>query len=167
MPDCDIIFSNSSNNYKNVALVFKKDMFACQDSVLLDEFLFVKLLSFCHLPSFKLLILYREKNVLINLFRLLLILYNLSNQISFLVILMKIVYKKYICPRLQSEGFKQIVTEPTHIRGSLLDHIYIKYLWELSNKSSTKTVENSYSDHEWVNMSFEIDQLPNWSLINN
>ena len=95
MPDCDIIFSNSSNNYKDLALVFKKDMFACQDSVLLDEFLFVKLLSFCHLPSFKLLILYRKKIVvLINLFRLLLILYNLSNQISFLVILMKIVYKK-------------------------------------------------------------------------
>ena len=56
--------------------------------------------------------------------------------------------KNNICPRLQSEGFKQIVTEPAHIRGSLLDHIYIKHLWEFSNKLSTKTVANSCSDHE-------------------
>ena len=94
MPDFDIIFSNSSDIYKSLALVFKKDMFACQDSVLPDGFLFVKLLSFCHFLSFKLLILYRKKIlVLINFFRFLLILYNLSNKRSFLVILMKIVCK--------------------------------------------------------------------------
>ena len=58
-----------------------------------------------------------------------------------------------------------MVTEPTRIRGSLLGHI--KHLWEFSNKLSTKTVANSCSDHEWVNMCFEIDQLPNWLLINN
>ena len=46
MPDFDIIFSNSSDIYKSLALVFKKDMFACQDSVLPDGFLFAKLLSF-------------------------------------------------------------------------------------------------------------------------
>ena len=97
MPDSDIIFSNSSDNYKSLALVFKKDMFACHDSVLLDGFLFVKLLSFCQFPSFKLLILYREKIVmLMNFFQLLLILHSLSNQILFLVVLMKIVYKKVI-----------------------------------------------------------------------
>ena len=97
MPDSEIIFSNSSDNYKSLALVFKKGMFACQDSVLLDEFLFVKLLSFCQFPSFKLLILYRKKVVvLMNFFKLLLILYSLRNQISFLVILMKIVCKKII-----------------------------------------------------------------------
>ena len=62
MPSFDIIFSNSSDNYKSLALVFKKDMFPCQDSVLLDGFLFVDLLSFCHFPSFKLLTLYRKKN---------------------------------------------------------------------------------------------------------
>ena len=33
MPDSDIIFSKSSDIYKSLALVFKKDMFACQDSV--------------------------------------------------------------------------------------------------------------------------------------
>ena len=32
MPDSDIIFSNSSDNYKSLPLVFKKGMFACQDS---------------------------------------------------------------------------------------------------------------------------------------
>ena len=50
MPDCDIIFSNSSNNYKNLALVFKKDMFACQDSVLLDEFLLSSYFHFAIYP---------------------------------------------------------------------------------------------------------------------
>ena len=62
MPSFDIIFSNSSDNYKSLTLVLKKDMFSCQDSVLLDGFLFVNLLSFSHFPSFKLLILYRKKN---------------------------------------------------------------------------------------------------------
>ena len=53
MLDSDIIFSNSSDNYKGLTLVFKKkDMFACQGSVLLDGFLFVSYFhfaSFCHL----------------------------------------------------------------------------------------------------------------------
>ena len=97
MPNFDFIFSNSSDKYKSLALVFKKYMFPCQDSVLLDGFLFVNLLSFCHFPPFKLLILYRKKIVvLMDFFRLLLLLCNLSNQISFLMIFMKIVYKNII-----------------------------------------------------------------------
>ena len=36
MPDSDIIFSNSFDKHKSLALVFKKDMFVCQDFVLLD-----------------------------------------------------------------------------------------------------------------------------------
>ena len=36
MPDSDIIFSNSFDKYKSLALVFKKDKFVCQDFVLLD-----------------------------------------------------------------------------------------------------------------------------------
>ena len=84
-----------------------------------------------------------------NFFKHLLIVYSLSNQILLLVILMKIVYKKNnIFPRFQSKGIKQIVTEPTQIRGLLLDHIYIKYLWEFLNTFSTKTVANCYPDHE-------------------
>ena len=61
MPVSDIIFRNSSDNYKSLVLVYKSDMSACQDSVLLDEFLFVKSISFCQFLSFKLLILYRKK----------------------------------------------------------------------------------------------------------
>ena len=61
MPDSEIIFSNSSNNYKSLALIFKKDMSACQDPVLLEGFLFVKLLSFCQFLSFMFVILYSKK----------------------------------------------------------------------------------------------------------
>ena len=68
MPDSDLIFSNSSDNYKSLPLVFKKGMFVCQDSVLLDEFLFVKLISFCQFPSFKLLMLYKKDRCSINEF---------------------------------------------------------------------------------------------------
>ena len=72
MPDSEIIFSNSSDNYKSLALIFKKDMSACQDSVLLEGFLLVKLLSFCQFLSFMLLILYRKKMVvLMNFFKVL------------------------------------------------------------------------------------------------
>ena len=68
MPDSDLIFSNSSDNYKSLPLVFEKGMFVCQDSVLLDEFLFVKLISFCQFPSFKLLMLHRKDRCSINEF---------------------------------------------------------------------------------------------------
>lgn len=54
MPDCDVILSNTSNdNYQSLALVFKKVMFAYQNSVLLDGVLFCQsyfyFVSFCHL----------------------------------------------------------------------------------------------------------------------
>ena len=68
MPDSDLIFSNSSDNYKSLPLVFKKGMFVCKDSVLLDEFLFVKLISFCQFPSLKLLMLHRKDRCSINEF---------------------------------------------------------------------------------------------------
>ena len=66
MQDSDIISRNSSDDYKSLPLVFKKDMFAFQASVLLDGFLFVKLLYFCQFPSFKLVILYTKKNCSVN-----------------------------------------------------------------------------------------------------
>ena len=148
MVDSDIIFSNSSDNYKGLTLVFKKkDMFACQDSVLLDGFLFVELLSFCQFLSFNLLILYREKIVvLMNFFKLLIILQSKQPDIILCDFNKNYLQKCNIYPRIQSEGFKQMVTEPTCIRGSLLGHI--KHLWEFSNKFSTKTAANSYSGHE-------------------
>ena len=165
MLDSDIIFSNSSDNYKGLTLVFKKkDMFACQGSVLLDGFLFVELLSFCQFLSFNLLILYREKIVvLMNFFKFLIILHCLSHQISFFVILIKIIYKNVIFTPEYSLKASNKWSQPTRIRGSLLGHI--KHLWEFSNKFSTKTAANIYSNHEWVNVKFEIDWLPNWLLI--
>ena len=70
IPDLYIIFSNSNDNYKSLASVFKKDMFAYQDKFWF--LIFVQLLSFCQFLPFKLWILHR-------------------NQISFLDILIKIV----------------------------------------------------------------------------
>ena len=60
-------FSNRSDNYKSLALVFK-NIFLHVKTVLLDGFLFVELLSFFHFPSFKLLILYSKKNYSVNEF---------------------------------------------------------------------------------------------------
>ena len=46
--------------------------------------------------------------------------------------------------------FTQIVTQPTHIRGSLLDHIYLKDDLKNSHLFSTLVKAAHYSDHDPV-----------------
>ena len=98
-------------------------------------FFLVKLLSFCQFPSFKLLILYRKNNCSVNEF-LQALTYIIQSKQSDIILgdfNGNCLQKNNICPRFQSEGLRQIVTGSTHVRGSLLDYIYVQLLWEFSN----------------------------------
>ena len=115
MPDSDIIISNSGDNYKSLAFLFKKDIFAYHDSV-----------SFCQFPSFKLLILYRKKNCSVNEFlhALAYIMQSKKPDIILGDFNENCLQKNNICPRLQSEGFKQIFRANSHKRVIIRSYIH-------------------------------------------
>ena len=48
---------------------------------------------------------------------------------------------------LDRQNFKQLVKEPTHIDGNLIDHAYLR---DLAGKIRTKTIVHNkyYSDHK-------------------
>ena len=57
-----------------------------------------------------------------------------------------------ITTALQSLGFTQIVSEPTHIRGACLDHIYIKNNQNSFPNFDVLLKSVYFSDHDTVNL---------------
>lgn len=61
--------------------------------------------------------------------------------------------KNDISTRLLFEGFKQIVSELTHMR-----HCCIKFIGKTYD-FSTENITNYYSDHEWVHVRLKLNQM--------
>ena len=57
--------------------------------------------------------------------------------------------------KILSNGFKQIVSEPTHIAGSLLDHVYVK---RVSQEPKIALNFLYYSDHAAVSVFLNTQQ---------
>ena len=49
---------------------------------------------------------------------------------------------------LKEMGFKQKVTQPTHIQGGALDHIYISQGSSAGYETSLEFIPKYYSDHD-------------------
>ena len=54
----------------------------------------------------------------------------------------------FLTKSLKEMGFKQIVTQATHIQGGALDHIYISQDYTAGFKTSLEFIPKYYSDHD-------------------
>ena len=58
--------------------------------------------------------------------------------------------KNFLTTSLTQMGFKQIVTQATHIHGGALDHIYIRQECTARFETSLEYVPKYYSDHDGI-----------------
>ena len=57
--------------------------------------------------------------------------------------------------------YKQMITEPTHITGSLIDHVYVKQITVLDQFVCHSTIKNIYfSDHVAIKIRLKIKRIP-------
>ena len=114
------------DKFKSIAVLYNKRSFTCLDQDNYNPVLYIELVS---LNQFSMLVLYRKINSNIAEF---------VGYVTYLAITKHVdlilgdfnedslLNERPITTSLQSLGFTQIVSEPTHIRGACLDHIYIK-----------------------------------------
>ena len=118
------------DKFKSIAVLYNKNSFTCLEQENYNAVLYIKFATtLSSLNQFSMLVLYRKIN---------------SNIVEFVGYVTYLVITKHvdlilgdfnedsllnerpITTSLQSLGFTQIVSEPTHIRGACLDHIYIR-----------------------------------------
>ena len=51
------------------------------------------------------------------------------------------------------QGFKQMVSKPTHDSGTIIDHIYVS---QTVNTMQTDVTDCYYSDHDWIPCSITV-----------
>ena len=56
---------------------------------------------------------------------------------------------------LETNGFKQLMDEPTHIRGRLIDHIYFKPSMTFNENPAIYRYTPYYSDHDAICATFK------------
>ena len=142
------------DKFKSIAVLYNKNSFTCLEQENYNAVLYIKFATtLSSLNQFSMLVLYRKIN---------------SNIVEFVGYVTYLVITKHvdlilgdfnedsllnerpITTSLQSLGFTQIVSEPTHIRGACLDHIYIR-----NNQNSFPNFDvllNSvyFSDHDSI-----------------
>ena len=118
------------DKFKSIALLYNKNSFTCLEQDNYNAVLHIKFATtLSSLKQFSMLLLYRKIN---------------SNIAEFVGYVTYLAIKKHvdlilgdfnkdsllnetpITKSLEFLGFTQIVSEPTHIRGACLDHIYIR-----------------------------------------
>ena len=114
------------DKFKSIAVLYNKRSFTCLEQDNYNPVLYIK---FASLNQFSMLVLYRKINSNIAEF---------VGYVTYLAITKHVdlilgdfnedslLNERPITTSLQSLGFTQIVSEPTHIRGACLDHIYIR-----------------------------------------
>ena len=53
----------------------------------------------------------------------------------------------YCCTMLRLQGFKQMISKPTHDRGTIIDHVYVSHIL---NTIQTDITDCYYSDHDCI-----------------
>ena len=149
----ELIMSNSDCKYESVAVLYKPEFFVCQQTLSLNGMLLVKFKSLSsHLFSFNMLLVYRRNDRNIEQF-IQTICYLIVDQDIHIVLgdfNINDAHDNLARIKLLERGFHQLIHEPTHVRGSILDHIYIRQSWEFSQSFSSIVCSNYYSDHQSV-----------------
>ena len=66
--------------------------------------------------------------------------------------------ENYVTKNITELGFQQVVTEPTHIDGGVIDHIYISQKNNVVSKWIVEYFPKYYSDHDGVSLILWQDQ---------
>ena len=142
------------DKFKSIAVLYNKNSFTCLEQENYNAVLYIKFATtLSSLNQFSMLVLYRKNNS------------NIAEFVGYVIYLAitkhvdlilgdfnedSLLNERPITTSLQSLGFTQIVSEPTHIRGACLDHIYIR-----NNQTSFPNFDvllNSvyFSDHDSI-----------------
>lgn len=154
--DYDNNFLKNHGVCKSSAVLIKMDMFTYQEFLLI-QLPFIWRFSFLlfQFPSLKLLLLHNKKDFYTEQL-LQTIFYTIASKHPDIILsnFNKNVFEKNdISTRLLFEGFKQIVSELTHMR-----HCCIKFIGKTYD-FSTENITNYYSDHEWVHVRLKLNQM--------
>lgn len=143
------LFNINENKYKSLAILYK-DSCICLESQQFNGALYAQFSTNLFLNRFSILLLYREKT------------FDKQQFIDFATYIIQsknidivlgdfnedFIDKKDISTALQKQNFVQIVNFPTHIRGNIIDHVYVKNCLAASIVSSVHSVY--YSDHDAI-----------------
>ena len=118
------------DKFKSIAVLYNKNSFTCLEQENYNAVLYIKFATtLSSLNQFSILVLYRKNNS------------NIAEFVGYVIYLAitkhvhlilgdfnedSLLNERPITTSFQSLGFTQIVSEPTHIWGACLDHIYIR-----------------------------------------
>ena len=142
------------DKFKSIAVLYNKNSFTCLEQENYNAVLYIKFATtLSSLNQFSMLVLYRKNNSNIAKFVGYVIYLAITKHVDLILGDFNedsLLNERPITTSLQSLGFTQIVSEPTHIRGACLDHIYIR-----NNQNSFPNFDvllNSvyFSDHDSI-----------------
>lgn len=149
-PSHELLRNDNEDKYRSLAVLYNTFCFKCDDTENYNGVMYVQFSSVL-VPTFKLLLVYRKNNSNIQGFITLItylatvkdvdiILGDFNDNFSTDGIL-----SRAIC----NLDFTQLVSEPTHLRGALLDQVYMK---NNCNLCILEAIDKSvyFSDHEAI-----------------
>ena len=144
--------SNSDNKYESLAILYKPQNFVCEETLSLNGILYAKFRPLCASFSVNILLVYRRNNLKIEHFLNTICYFAAEKSLNIILGDLNIndFHDNIARTTLLALGFQQFVTKPTHIRGGIIDHIYLRNSHELSHLLSSFVSCNYYSDHQNV-----------------
>ena len=145
---------DETDKFKSIAELYNKNNFTCLEQENYNAVFYIKFATaLSSLNQFSMLVLYRKINSNIAEFVRYLTYLAITKHVDLILGDFNedfLLNERPITTSLQSLGFTQIVSEPTHIRGACLDHIYIR-----NNQNSFPNFDvllNSvyFSDHDSI-----------------
>ena len=70
-------------------------------------------------------------------------------------------YDSYNLLQQRLENYKLLVSEPTHINGGVLDHVYIAWSFSTDKVSTTMIKNVHFSDHDAAKLQIKCKMLDN------
>ena len=136
LESCNVLRNDNQDKFKSLLIMYNKSVFECIQSESFDGFMFLVLKSKVSKMEIKVILVYHKTAVQIQAFLDCLTYFVTAKETGIILGDFNVDFQSdlLVGSFMQSFNFVQPVSEPTHIRGGLIDHVYVNKDFPLSHQ---------------------------------